>query len=470
MKLRSLLVIVPIMLIMIHAAISPADAMIFKPTDGRMWDICVFHYDGTYYLFYTAAGLGVATSSDGIHWKDQGIVRKETGSGFIWKSPNFQKDGKFQYNSKMFHQSCQRIYFIESSDLFNWEMRRDIMFDIDPRWYKKDGRWDCIATTPHPKGGYYGYWTASPKDGTYSFGFGETTDGVHWQVRKPPKVDWGSYVGYKPEHCEVGGIEVIDGKYYAMINFSRDGSRMLALVADRPKGPFVLAKKNPVLFEGDAHFSRFFSSPDGMLVVHHILAKENEKSGTPWDICYMAPMKRAVVDKKGILRLAYWEGNEKLKGEAVAVKTPVLENSPAILEPRFDVESGFILEGTMQIPAEGSPKLPGIYIESGEVRPTVIRILPNGVSQIGTVKQDGSDFQPRKAQAVWAGLSEVDREMDFGPTAHFRILIRHGMLEFYLDDILFHIRSLTKPATGKIGIVGAPGSVGKLKAWQMNLQ
>ena len=28
------------------------------------------------------------------------------------------------------------------------------------------------------------------------------------------------------------------------------------------------------------------------------------------------------------------------------------------------------------------------------------------------------------------------------------------MLEFYLDDILFHIRSLSKPATGKIGIVG----------------
>ena len=43
------------------------------------------------------------------------------------------------------------------------------------------------------------------------------------------------------------------------------------------------------------------------------------------------------------------------------------------------------------------------------------------------------------------------------------------MLEFYLDDILFHIHSLSRPATGNVGIVGAPGTVSDLKAWQMNL-
>ena len=85
------------------------------------------------------------------------------------------------------------------------------------------------------------------------------------------------------------------------------------------------------------------------------------------------------------------------------------------------------------------------------------------------VKQDGSGFQPRQAQAVWCGLARIDREMPFGPTAHFRLLVRRGMLEFYLDDVLFHIRSLSKPATGKIGIVGTPGSITGLKAWQMSL-
>jgi len=475
------IVISALALIMIHASISPAGAMTFKPAKGQMWDVWVFHHDGRYYLFYdhcptfAITGLGLATSDDGVHWKDQGIVIKKPetawglGTGFVWKSPEFEKDGQFQCNFTV-NSGGQHIYFAESTDLFNWEVRQDIVFEIDPRWYKTDGRWDCIATTPRPEGGYYGYWTASPKDGSYGFGFGETMDGVHWRARKPPKVDWGSYADFNPEHCEVGGVAVIAGKHRAILNFSRDGSHMLSLIGDRPEGPFALAKKNPVLFEGDAHFARFFSSPDGPLVVHHVLAKENEKAPKPWDICYMAPMKRAVIDKEGILRLAYWEGNEVLKDEAVEVKTPVLESSPAILEPRFDVDRGFILEGTIQVPNEESALLPGVYLESGEERPTVIRVLPNGVSQIGTVKRDGSDFQPRKAQVVWAGSAEIDREMDFGPTARFRILVRHGMLEFYLDDILFHIRSLTKPATGKIGIVGAPGSVGKLKAWQMNLQ
>jgi hypothetical protein len=147
-----------------------------------------------------------------------------------------------------------------------------------------------------------------------------------------------------------------------------------------------------------------------------------------------------------------------------------LQTSPGILEPQFDSERGFILEGTIRIPEEGARQLPGVYLESGEESPTVVRVLPKAVSQIGTVKRDGSDFQPRKAQAVWGGLARIDREMPFGPTAHFRILVRHGMLEFYLDDILFHIRSLTKRATGKVGIVGAPGSISDLEAWQMNLR
>ena len=76
------------------------------------------------------------------------------------------------------------------------------------------------------------------------------------------------------------------------------------------------------------------------------------------------------MDKEGTLRLAWWEGNEKLKGKAVALKTPALENAPAMLEPQFDVESGFVLEGTLQIPAEGTPQPPGIYLESGEKLPT----------------------------------------------------------------------------------------------------
>ena len=58
--------------------------------------------------------------------------------------------------------------------------------------------------------------------------------------------------------------------------------------------------------------------------------------------------------------------------------------------------------------------------------------------------------------------------MKLGPAVKFRLLVRKSMLEFYLDDILFHLRALKYPPTGKVGIVGAPGSVFGLKAWEMS--
>ena len=57
------------------------------------------------------------------------------------------------------------------------------------------------------------------------------------------------------------------------------------------------------------------------------------------------------------------------------------------------------------------------------------------------------------------GPAEVDRAMAIGKTATFRLLVRRGMLEFYLDDILFHIRTLRQFANGTFGLVGPPGAV-----------
>ena len=40
------------------------------------------------------------------------------------------------------------------------------------------------------------------------------------------------------------------------------------------------------------------------------------------------------------------------------------------------------------------------------------------------------------------------------PTARFRLLLKHSLLEFYLDDLLIECFSLPEPATGRIGVVG----------------
>ena len=453
--------------------------MIFKPQNHRLWDVWVMHHAGLHYLFYDLVrrnaieAVALATSADGVHWTDHGpVIEKPSdapgiGSGFTWKSPRFEEDGRFQCNFSV----DQRIRFAESADLSKWTVRSDIEFRKDLRWYAEDGRWDCICTVPRSPQGYHGYWTADPRDGSYGFGFGETDDGVHWRALPPPRVDWGAFSGYEPEYCEVGGIEVAGGKRHAMINFSKDGSRMLSLMADRPEGPFTLSAKNPVLFEGDAHFARFFSSPDGLLVVHHNLAKEEAQNPEPWDTCYLAPMKRAVVDGDGTLRLGYWIGNDALKGVESPVTVSSSRGRAAVLEPGFDAERGFIVEGEMVVGAlagaDTELQPPGLFLESGEDRPTALTVLPGGVSCIGTVDPGGSGFRPREPRAVWCGPPEVDRQVPFGPVVRFRLLARRGMLELYLDDLLFHVRSLTKPLTGKIGLLGATGAVRNVRVWRM---
>jgi hypothetical protein len=101
--------------------------------------------------------------------------------------------------------------------------------------------------------------------------------------------------------------------------------------------------------------------------------------------------------------------------------------------------------------------------------PSIHIALQTAYEKLGELFDSFVEIYYGHSDVVYGGLAEIDRQMSFGPTARFRLLVRHGMLEFYLDDILFHIRTLGKPATGKIGIVGTPGSVTDMKVWQMSL-
>lgn len=456
-----------------------ASAFTFIPSreHGGLWDVWVFYAKDTYYLFYGGAkpGFGVATSKDGVHWKEQGLVAhpRTTGSGFIWKSSNFEHDGKY-----ICHQATRKgIVFTESTDLLNWKLREDVYYTGDPRWYdSKNGRWDCISSVPRPGGGYYGYCTATAKGGDpWCIGFGETLDGVNWKSLAPPAIEWGPWKKFDAMCVELGGAEFISGKYYLLINLSHaqdGGSHMLTFSSDKPEGPFILARKNPEVVYGDVHFSRFDRSPNEVLVVQHYLTQERGGGRAGWrknfDTTYMAPIKEALVDQEGTLRLGYWKGNEALKGKNVPVDMPSSHKPLEFINHSFNANKGFVLEGTIKLPQDGEKQLPGIYLESGEERPTVILATPKGTSRIGTVRQDGTDFQLRKSKIVWCGPAEIDREMTFGPSVKFRLLVRKSMLEFYMDDILFHIRALKYPSTGKVGIVGATGSIYDLKAWDMS--
>ena len=300
-----------------------SQSMFYQPRSratGRMWDTWLYFRDGTYFLYYLANcgrswdNVSLATSPDGVRWLEHGVILRKRpdavwmGTGSTWRSPVFDRDHKYYLNFSEWRGNQQTIFFAESTDLVHWKRLTDeYEFGPDARWYNvNDGnnsRWDCIYTLPCESGGLYGYWTATPRNETQGrFGFGESADGVKWRSLPPPVVhDVGA--------GEVGAVERIGDKYYMMFG---TGGMMVTLVAEEPDGPFRPAEKNFRLLSGHTYFSRFFPSPDGLLVNHHSIARDGG--------VFFAPLKATQVDEQGTLRLTWWRGNEKLKHAQAEVK------------------------------------------------------------------------------------------------------------------------------------------------------
>jgi len=428
---------------------------------GRMWDTWLYWHNGTYCLYCLASrpdcqwdNISMATSPDGVHWTERGpVLKKEPrvtwmGTGSTWKSPDFAKDGKFQINFSWWIGPRQTIWFAESSDLLHWTpLGEKYEFVQDERWYQQNGRWDCIWTIPRPGGGLYGYWTASPKAETGGrFGFGETLDGVTWKALPPPKVEGA-------EKGEVGAIERIGDRYVMMYG---QQSMMVALLADRPEGPFRPAKKNFRLLSGHTYFARFFPTPGGLLVNHHSIARRGD--------VYLGLLKTAVTDAEGTLRLGWWKGNDKLK-EGARVVTPgkaaVQGNSSIAMIPEsLKTDDGIILEGHLTLPEGKDGKPVGFFLPCTPSDGSAILVHAGGRCELGGMKNDGTEFKAEKT---------VDREMDFGLAPAFRLCLKRSLLEFYLNDILIECFSLPLRSTGRIGLISGdvPDAVRNLVVWSL---
>ena len=455
----------------------PAQSLFYKAQHeetGNMWDVWLYHHEGTYYLYYLAnAGVRVgrgqpwnnislATSPDGVHWTEQGPILKKSkgatwmGTGSTWKSSTFEKDGTFYMNFSEEIGERQNIYFAESTDLRNWTRLKgkEYQFVQDERWYKKNGRWDCIWTIAKPGGGFYGYWTASPLSKESKFGFGESEDGLHWKALEPPKV-----VGVKRKHAEVGAVEKIGDKYYMLMgNYA---PYMVTLVAEQPEGPFHVAKKNSNVLTGHTYFCRFFAHPtDGMLVCHFTRARDNQVS--------FAPLKDVRIDNEGTLRLGWWKGNEKMKHHPVKVDKPVDTTKPiAMLGNSFDVKGGTVLEGTLRLPKDEEAPRSGLFIECVNNQGAGVLVDHAGVAELSSMSADGTVLkieEPKRSKHP--DLKRVDREMTFTNPARFRLLLKGSLMEFYLDDILIESYALPAEARGRIGLINSSDTLETLKAWK----
>lgn len=435
------------------------------------WDNWCYFNNDTYYLYYLINsqkpgvlwdGFGVATSKDGVHWEDHGYALRASdkmtwymGTGAIWKSPDFEKSGKFICNYSEYRQEpetgkrIQNIFFAWSTDLIHWTKFGDEhIFKIDPRYYSDapDARWDCIYPMPRKEGGHWGTWTVSvkqedPHKGTVGIGYSE--DGLHWNALPTPEVS--------PGVAESGAFWQFGDRIYAM--FGQGG--MQTYVADRVEGPYQRQKKNWSTFAaGHSYFSRFFPLPDGRVLVNH---QSNSDSG-----CYVAPLKEAYVDSEGTLRIKYWNGNEALKADVV----PVAPQDPVtMMSGSEDLLTGVVAEGTLRLPAKDGDAPTGFYLLPENRGGHAIKIYHDGQVEFGPMDPFGGSWEP---------VLKVNREYKFGDTVGFRLLVRRGMVELYLDEQLiecYHMKGVGDSKRIRVGVLGSAKDlpVTGMQMWKMSL-
>jgi hypothetical protein len=456
-----------------------AQRIFYKPDPGKtgyMWDVWLHQEEGQYYLYYLSLitgethpghdNIALAVSGDGVSWKEHGIVVPlspdgwRMGSAGIWESTGQSKLPRFLMNLQETRGDREVVMFtLGSEDLIHWkDLGEAYTYGPDPGYYTENGRWVGISVVPAPQGGYYGYWTASPKEGyDRLFGFGYSPDGASWEMLPAPEVK-----GLGPgAPREVGGAALIDGKYYLL--FCTYQGEMQVMAADRPEGPFYVQGKNVKFLFGQTHFARFTSGTDEPLVAHHIIAPSGLDKHPE---CFFAPLKAVDIDEEGIMRLAYWEGNDRLKTREVEVSIPKQERDEnerlVMFENRFDTDYGLVLEGYFSDMKRGRflSLDQGLYIETDPVSNSGIGIMIKswGVTQIGTMKGDASGFRMD---------SFINRQVGYGANPHFRLLLRGSLLEFYINDLLVQCYSMPDDATGRIGFIhnGNPESVSRFKAW-----
>ena len=496
--------------------------MFYKPEKVKeMWDTWLYYHEGTHYLFYLHKssgkiwdGLSLATSTDGIHYKEIGpIIEKSDdalwlGTGSTWKAGN-----DFILNYSESRDGVQNIFFAKSKDLINWQKLGDeYRFSPDPKWYDdtKDGRWDCIWTIPKREGGYFGYLSARPWKCPLgdSVGMVESSDGINWKAIPPPEFDWGDW----PENSlgEVGAIEKIGDYYYLLLNHIEYNTSdniqenklstrlgMHVFISDSPRGPFRPQKKAYRLLTGPrmmGYFTRFYKTDKEMLLCHHWIENHSGK-----DIIWMAPLKKAIIDKNECLRMGYWVGNEKAKGKEISIDLALSEriypprvgqNAVAtrdsyiaeelhggrviLLKRNFDIQKGIILEGSMKI--ESINKHCGgigIFIEEEKekLQGTAIVARTEGKTEIGPLKVSFIHDQSYLGLSSFNPDDIVEGSIIADKDNAFRLILRGAMVEFYIDDVLIQCHSLPVMPTGRIGLVFESGRVcfKNFKMWEMNI-
>jgi hypothetical protein len=318
---------------------------------------------------------------------------------------------------------------------------------------------------------------------------------------------------------EIGGCHAIDGKYYLVggwFNYMGfTGYGVYTLVSDSPTGPFRADLPAYRLCGNStrwvAMWARFCPTDQDLLINGYMYSGFSYETGETW----LPPLKKAVVDSAGHLRLGYWKGNDALKGTSIpidwntckkafpdesrrdstcaatanrleivaqpernSIERTNVPTTIAILDQPLDCSKGLVIEGTVQATCHDrrlvAPSV-GFYLEEKPGEGTAILLHSYGRTDIGKMTvADRVDF--RSEETIGLGCAAPAGILPHTNHA-FRLFIRKNMFELYLDDMLVQTFNTTHEPGGigltpcRIGFIGEDG-IGvfeNVRAWSMTL-
>lgn len=412
-----------------------------------------------------------AVSEDGVHWRDAGMAVGNAPFPVWAMKIHTVKNGKFIMNHGSFGASGAQntLKFWESDDLYHWIYRPDLDIIAPKDAAGKDTRLDCMCVIESGRI-YYGYATGK-------YGSLRSEDGEHFRFAA---CDF-DLTPLPPFAASEGGFEVGDvteaGNHVFFLGggfgwLGKTGYGVFTFRADAPQGTFK-PDFAALRLSGNSDrwvnlWARFVRCGSGLLSHSYMQEGYSYEYGDTW----LPPLRRVLTDDGDHLRLCWWEGNERLKGErsslsGLALKSffadgrhivrgtakndggtfsasvpekTVYENEPdtlsaVIADFPVDAENGVVIEGTLTLQSGSWVVFPagGFYLEEDDVSGTAVIFDSCGRTLIYAVKTDGRLSMCREDILDYG--CAVPCGMSAGVPHRFRLIIHRCMFEIYLDDM-----------------------------------
>jgi predicted GH43/DUF377 family glycosyl hydrolase len=213
---------------------------------------------GVYFNFYSGYDgrlwrTGLATSTDGLHWKKEGVVlapdtRAGEGDYIAANGSALFHEGEFWYWYQAGPKPTPRLGLARSADGRHWRKTRFPVLDFGPR-----GSWDERGVADpyviEVQQYFYLFYLGQDRAGRQRLGVARSRDGEHWQkLRGNPILELGKYGAFDEMGLGEPAVWIGQG-YYWMLYAGRDAYENRRLGMARSTDG-VHWQKLPSIFQG----------------------------------------------------------------------------------------------------------------------------------------------------------------------------------------------------------------------------